>query len=95
MTDQGVVKTLFYWKTRNLADGTPKRYRSKKTYTIKGGVNDLRCRKNDEQLSSKEKVEVIVKYVSGVKIKRLCNDYSVPYAVIRRIIDANKPRGEK
>ncbi len=94
MNDQGLVKTMYYWKTRKLADGTQKRYRSKKTYTIKGRVNDLRRRKNDG-LSSEQKDEVIVKYVSGVTIKRLCNDYSVPYAVIRRIIDANKPRGEK
>jgi hypothetical protein len=91
MNDQGVEKTLYYWKTRKLADGTERRYRSKKTYKIKGGVNDQRKnRPKHDTLTIEQKGEVAVKYDAGVKIKRICEDLGVSYAVIRRVIDAHK-----
>ena len=87
------VRTKYQMKTRTLADGTKKTYRSIYHYKVKNGVNDRRHDGNagrKEKLTPAQKEEVWAKYCADVKIKRICADMSVSHITVKKCIDKKK-----
>lgn len=91
MNTEGVTRTIYVTKTRKLADGTIKSYRSKMSYKVKDGVNDLRVNNHGySKLTHEQKEEIMTKYSMGVTIKRICEDLGVSYGPVKRVIDKKK-----
>lgn len=84
------TRTTYVTKTRTLADGTVKQYRSKMTYQVKNGVNDGRASNNGRkkiELTPEQAAEVWAKHCADVKIKRICQDTGLSRIIIKRFID--------
>ena len=88
METEGETRTIYVTKTRKLANGTIKPYKSKMTYKVKAGVNDLRSNNHGHsKLTAEQKAEILAKHSMGVTIKRICEDLGVTHGTVKRVID--------
>lgn len=82
------IRTSEVTKTRKLKDGTIKKYKSKRTYIVKGEVeigadgNQI-ARRN--KFSAEVENEIRTKWLTGVTKARLCKDYQCSTTIINRI----------
>lgn len=88
MTEKTFVKETVINRTRTLADGTKKVYRSK----VKYRVSDPNRVKNtgNEKLSPEQKEEAWQKHIAGVSIARIARDMKVSYSTAYKCIDKRK-----
>jgi len=88
MTEKNFIKEAYINRTRTLADGTKKVYRSKVHYRV-GDPNRVKNAGTDK-MTSAQKEEVWTKYSAGVTIKRICADIGLSYGTVKKCIDKKK-----